>query len=82
MAHAEWFYQAKGEQLGPLRAGQLRRLADCGVVTPDDFFTVSGDMLVRLGLQRRERELRGGDEAAVVNKVRTLKWRARPWLTS
>ncbi len=31
----EWFYQAKGQQLGPVVSAELRRLADTGVVTPD-----------------------------------------------
>ena len=31
---AEWFYQAKGQQLGPVAPAELRRLVDTGTVTP------------------------------------------------
>ena len=32
---AEWFYQAKGQQWGPVLSAELRRLADTGILTPD-----------------------------------------------
>ena len=32
---AEWFYQVKGRQSGPVEPAELRRLADTGIVTPD-----------------------------------------------
>ena len=32
---AEWFYQVRGRQLGPVVPAELRRLADTGIVTPD-----------------------------------------------
>jgi len=32
---AQWFYQAKGRQLGPVDSRELRRLAEAGVVRPD-----------------------------------------------
>jgi hypothetical protein len=33
---ADWYYRKNGQQLGPLESAELRRLADTGVVTPDD----------------------------------------------
>lgn len=32
---ADWFYRAKGQQLGPVEPAELRRLADMGIVAPD-----------------------------------------------
>ena len=32
---AEWFYQAKGQHLGPVEPAELRRLADRGAVLPN-----------------------------------------------
>ncbi|MCX7429197.1 MAG: tetratricopeptide repeat protein [Planctomycetia bacterium] len=31
----EWFYQAKGQQCGPVASSELRRLADAGAIMPD-----------------------------------------------
>lgn len=33
---ADWYYRKNGHQLGPLEAADLKRLADTGVVAPDD----------------------------------------------
>lgn len=33
---AEWYYRKNGQQLGPLEAAELKRLADSGAVLPDD----------------------------------------------
>ena len=34
-AVAQWFYQAKGKQFGPVPSGQLKALADAGKLTAD-----------------------------------------------
>ncbi|MGD0899157.1 MAG: tetratricopeptide repeat protein [Thermoguttaceae bacterium] len=31
---AKWFYQANGQEVGPVASGELRRLADTGTITP------------------------------------------------
>jgi hypothetical protein len=33
---ADWYYRKNGKQLGPLESAELRRLADSGVVSPED----------------------------------------------
>ena len=40
---AEWFCQAAGHRYGPITSGELRRLADTGIVTPDTLVRKGAD---------------------------------------